>query len=61
MGADDITDIANAALAAVGALFTLMRLALRVCDALDERFPWLHPVTDLLGTFLGGKKARYDD
>jgi len=45
--------------AAVGGLMAVARLVLLVIDALDERFVWLKPLTNALGTFLGGRKERY--
>jgi len=59
MSADDVTDFANMAAAAVGGLWAVGRFVLAVCDALDERWPWLQRITHPLGKFLGGAKARY--
>jgi len=57
--ADDMMIWSSTTTAAVGGLMAVARLVLLVIDALDERFVWLKPLTNALGTFLGGRKERY--
>lgn len=61
MSADEITTISVAASAAIGGMITVLRFVLLVGDALDERYPVLKRITNPLGRFLGGDKARYSD
>lgn len=59
MTADDLMVWSSVAAAAVGGLMAVLRFVLLVTDALDERWRWLKPFTNALGTFLGGRKERY--
>lgn len=49
----------NQAMEWVGIVTVVGRALLAICDALDEKLPALKPVTNALGTLLGGSKPRY--
>lgn len=59
MDSDSISSALNIVAEAAGGLWAIGRLVLLVSDAMDDRWPWLRPLTNVLGRFLGGAKARY--
>ena len=61
MTADEISNWLSVLAQAAGGLWAVARFVLLVLDRLDDRWPKLHVLTDLMGTFLGGSKPRYDD